>query len=70
MLEVPTQSVFVHGNVASRPTGGLLVDVNEGETFRRTGEFNGIRLRLDPFLKKTWQKWGDFFHGDLTYILV
>ena len=37
MLEVPTQFVFVHSNVDSRPTGGLLVDVNEGETFRRTG---------------------------------
>ena len=53
MLEVPTQSVFVHSNVDSRLTGGLLVDVNEGETFRRTGEFNGIcsQLRLDPFKK-------------------
>ena len=58
MLEVPTQSVFVHGNVASRPTGGLLVDVNEGETFRRTGEFNGIRLRLDPFKKKNLAEMG------------
>ena len=53
MLEIPTQSVFVHGYVASRPTGGLLVDVNEGETFRRTGEFNRIcsQLRLDPLKK-------------------